>query len=306
MADYNGVAIARKIAGGIRARLVQQLDGAGLGETLNDPDNLKSTHDIDRAAAEIAAQVLGDSPCNLHVEGFAPRLVDNPAYTVYLDPVDGSLNWERGVADPAVVLAIAPGAGVEYLDDLEFAYVEGLRSGDRYIAGADNGVYVRRGASTTGLWLRCHGPELAQATGYLRCGYGRARAQLARTLPLFLAARDVRAFDNAGTEFAEISRSAAHFCVEARGVSDGFNILAWPLIRSAGGALTDIEGRSLAKQPYNPAAGVDYILAGSESLAQEIANVIHACAHESAQCVDSVAAALEERHTHRGGGAREG
>ncbi len=110
---------------------------------------------------------------------------------------------------------------------------------------------------------------MQDATGYLRAGYGGARRQLARTLPLYLGARDLRAIDNAATEFGEIARDAAHFLVEARGISDGFNLLAWPLVRAAGGVLRGLDGGHLAQAAFDPARPVDYLLAGNAALADD-------------------------------------
>ncbi|MDZ7828762.1 MAG: hypothetical protein U5K33_04500 [Halofilum sp. (in: g-proteobacteria)] len=106
--------------------------------------------------------------------------------------------------------------------------------------------------------------------GYLRAGYGGARRQLARTLPLYLGARDLRASDNAAIEFGEIARNAANFMVEARSLSDGFNLLAWPIVRAAGGVLRTLDGGDLPGQAFDPNASADYVLAGSEALAQDV------------------------------------
>lgn len=262
--------LAHRIAGDVREVLLRRGRDAHGGETLSDPDDLKSGHAVDRHAARAARRALGERRCNIHIEGEARRADPEAGFCVYIDPLDGSLNWDRGVGDPAFVLAAAPGPAAASLDDLAFAYVEGLHSGDCYYTREGRAVY-RHALAGDEVSLDARAPvSVASATGYIRCGYGGARRQLEWTLPLLLAARDLRAIDNAGTEFCEIARNAAHFMVEARGLSDGYNLLAWPIVRAAGGALLDLEGGELAPRPFDPAAPVDYVLAGSRALADDV------------------------------------
>jgi fructose-1,6-bisphosphatase/inositol monophosphatase family enzyme len=290
-AEANLAGRARRIAAEVRARLRHRLD-AGSGETLLEPDDLKSGHAIDAEAADVAREVLRDVPCTIRIEGepATQRSDADPRWSLCIDPVDGSLNWDRGVGDPAFVLAASPYPGPATLDDLTFAYVEGLRSGDRYWT-ADGAAWFESAATGRTLRLSCAAPGvLGHATGYLRCGYGGARAQLARTLPLFLAARDLRAFDNAGTELCEVARNAAHFLVEARGISDGFNLLAWPIVRAAGGVLLDLEGGHLARQPVELAEPADYVLAGNRPLAEAIVERIASAEPAALRCLDALSA----------------
>lgn len=268
--DLRLATIAGSIAAEVRTALLQRRDPGGSGESLIDPGDLKSTHDIDDRAAAIARGALADFSCNLVIEGETADIDAEAEFCIYLDPVDGSLNWDRGIGDPAFVLAAAPGPHAGCLDDLHFVYVEGLHSGDRYRT-ADGASFHHGRMTGHERRLQTAAPErLIDATGYLRAGYGGARRQLAATLPLYLQARDLRAFDNAATEFGEIARNAAHFMVEVRGISDGFNVLAWPLIRAAGGVLRGLDGSDLGSAPFEPRAPLDYLLAGNPVLADEL------------------------------------
>lgn len=273
--DIRLAAIAASIASDVRTALLQPSNPADSGESLADPADLKSTHDVDVRAAAIARRSLGDFNCNLVIEGEAAEFDPDAGFCVYLDPVDGSLNWDRGIGDPAFVLAVASGPRAGNLDDLHFAYVEGLRSGDRYRTAGETSFHYC-GLTGREQQLRTAAPRcLADATGYLRAGYGGARRQLAATLPLYLHARDLRAIDNAGTEFGEIARNAAHFLVEARGISDGFNVLGWPLVRAAGGVLRALDGSDLGSAPFEPSAPLDYLLAGNPELADSLLERMH-------------------------------
>ena len=264
--DLRLTAITTAIADEIRAAL---LESPVRGETLPDPSDLKAGHAIDLRAAGIARRHLRGHRCNLFIEGEDPDGDADAAFSVYLDPVDGSLNWERGTGDPAFVLAMARGARAECLDGLCFAGIVGLRSGDRYWTVAGE-AFHRCGLTGRERRLQTAAPgRVREAIGYLRAGYGAARRQLGRTLPLYLAARDLRAIDNAATEFGDIARNAAHFLVEARGISDGYNLLAWPLVRAAGAVLRGLDGADLVRAPFAPERPVDYLLAGNAELADD-------------------------------------
>lgn len=268
-------ALGHQIAQSIRGRLEQQLREYGLGETMADPRNLKSTHTIDDYAADVAAAALADYRCNIFTEGRADRFDPYAPVSFYIDPVDGSTNWERCVGDPAFVIACCPQPVARSISDLEAAYVEGLASGDRYWACNGEAVYECARTAQSARLGPAPAVPLSESTGYLRFGYGGARQQLEHSIPLMLSCRDIRAFDNAGTEFCHLARGAAHFIVETRGFSDGFNLLAYPVLRTTGGVILDLDGERLENRGWDPAAHYDYIAASSPALAYEVASYVH-------------------------------
>ncbi len=266
-------ALGQDAATAVRAALLGDA-ARGRGETLLDPRDLKSGHTVDDVASAAVRERIGGHDCNVYIEGETSEPDPEAAFCLYIDPVDGSLNWDRGIGDPAFVIAAAPGPAAACLDDLAFVYVEGLRTGDRYSADGASACYIEP-ASGERRELRCNAPDRVEAaTAYLRCGYGGARRQLEHSLALMLAARDVRAFDNAATELADIARGSADFMVEARGISDGFNLLAYPLLRAAGATLVDLDGEPLAGQPFDPLQPRDYVAAGSDALARAVVDMI--------------------------------
>jgi hypothetical protein len=76
--------------------------------------------------------------------------------------------------------------------------------------------------------------------------------------------------------------------VEARGISDGFNLLAWPLLRAAGGTLLDIDGVPLAPQPFVPDTPCDYVAAGNAELAHAAVATIHRMRSRQQRCIDDI------------------
>lgn len=279
--DY--LALCRQLANAIRDYVYQEKRRQGyVGETLSDPTDLKSVHAIDAYTATLAQQVFAQYDCNLFIESLASTPRADAQFAVYIDPIDGSLNWDRGVGDPCVVIAIAEGPQAECLDDLSIAYVQGLRSGDIYYTQGERALFHSHisGQETE---IACRGvTQLAQATAYLRCGYSMAERQLQHSLPLFLRARDIRAVDNAGMELCEIARNAADIMVEARHISDFFNLLAYPILRYAGGRLTDLQGNPLGPQAIQIDAPYDYIACNNAQLQDEALELIQRMRNEHA------------------------
>lgn len=264
------LSIARKIAQEIKEALVARLAKSGyIGETLKDPKDLKSSHDIDSVATAVAHDLLRSYNASVFIESMEGEIIENSAFSVYIDPVDGSLNWERGVGDPCFVMAVADFPKIVSLDELSFAYVMGLRSGDEYWTEDGKAFYRCALVGKEKVVVCSSKTTLAQSTAYLRAGYGFAACQLKHTLPLFYKVRDIRAFDNAGMEFCEVARGAADLMVEARDASDAFNLLTWPILRAAGGVLTDLKGNNLASQPIQIGKSYNYIAAANAQLVQE-------------------------------------
>lgn len=267
--------LCQAISQKVKQALVQNLAATGfVGETLENPHNLKSTHKIDEIATSMILEVLQDYPCNIYMESSCIQPKSKANFTIFIDPVDGSLNWDRGVGDPCIAIAISEKTADIQLKDLSFAYVEGLRSGDIYYT-RDNASYFWSQMTQKEIRIRASGKaQLSEATAYLRLGYSRAKNQLEASFPLFLLCRDIRAIDNAGIEICEIARSAADLMIEARKASDNFNLLAYPILKNAGGILCDLAGNALDDLSMESEQQVDYIACNNSALLAEALSVL--------------------------------
>jgi len=242
------------------------------GESLQDRHNLKSTHFIDIICSNLVTEILTEFNCNIFIESVNSSLKPDADFSIYIDPIDGSLNWERGVGDPSVVIAISNKSQINCLNDFTFSFVFGLRSQDVYYSDSENAYYVSSISKNT-VTIKCHGHHnIADATAYLRTGYGAAQQQLDHSLLLYTAVRDIRGFDNAAMEICEIARDAADVLVEARGISDFFNLLAYPILKSAGGYLTDLNGIDLGQQTINIDSIYNFIACNNKPLLTEVLN----------------------------------
>ncbi|MEQ8974870.1 MAG: inositol monophosphatase family protein [Coleofasciculus sp. C1-SOL-03] len=234
----------------------------------------KAKQEIDHKASEIIDSCLADYPINLYLQGEHPKLNPHANYSIFVDPIDGTSNWLRQVGDPSFVMAIAAKSSDVTLGDLNFAYVRGLRSGDCYY-GTQCAAYFRSAHRQDYTQIYCHSQvSLEDAIAYLRPGYHRAKEALSGSFPLWLCCRDIRSVDNSAMELCEIARGAADFMVECRHASENYNLLAYPILKSAGGYLVDFRGNSLASLSLESEYIVDYVACGSGYLLREILHII--------------------------------
>ncbi len=262
---------SRRIAYSIRDKLVEELSKAGyIGDTNLDSTDLKSHHSIDKVATKVILGELRKTNAAIYIEGEAPIIPDKPACSIYIDPVDGSLNWDRGVGDPCIAIAISDNEKINCLNDLNFAYVYGLRSGDEYWAEKGCAYYFCNLTQNTHKINAAKTSGINNMVAYFRTGYGMAKKQLQKTLPLFYKVKDIRAIDNAGIEICEIARGASDLMIEARDGSDGFNLIAYPILKAAGGALFSLDGLDLGLQSIKLEHKLNYIALGNPNQIKKI------------------------------------
>ncbi|MEL7036002.1 MAG: inositol monophosphatase family protein [Cyanobacteria bacterium J06592_8] len=271
--DYNN--LCRVISQKVKNSLVQNLSQMGwIGETLAKSSDLKSTHQIDEIAIRVIKSVLKDYQCNIYLESKPVEYQDGASFSIFIDPVDGSLNWERGVGDPCIAIAISEKTTDIKLKDLSYAYVEGFRSGDFYYTQSGSSYFFSQLTQKEVCIQSVGKVRLSEATAYLRPGYSLAKNQLISSFPIFLLCRDIRAIDNAGMEICEIARNAADLMIEARKGSDNFNLLAYPILKSAGGILCDLSGNSLDELSMESSVQVDYIACNNPELLTQTLDVL--------------------------------
>jgi len=222
---------------------------------------------------------------SIHIEGYPSILSSNTRFHIFIDPVDGSLNCDLAVGDPAVVIAYAYGKMPSF-KDIFCGYVYCLRSKDTYFS-KKGCVYYRKAESKKPFRIKCDSSvkKLKDAILYYNDGYGQEFAEAsfkkAGALPLFVKHRN--AFDNAAAEICQLARGAAHLRVEARSYqkgrqkrgSDHANILtAFSIGKPAGLIVTDLEGKPLDDIIIKLDESQDFICVASKELLDETLNVL--------------------------------
>jgi len=233
-------------------------------------DEPKARRSINEVAIETVLETLTDVPCNILLEAWPARRHPRAEFTIIMDPIDGAINWDRGIGDPCLALAIAEKLDQICLGDLIYAYVTGLRTGDTY--ETRNGkAHYRSGLS--GIERVIHTAQtthLSQAMGYLKMGYGGVAQQLHVCRNLFTRFQDLRSIDNSAIELCELSRGAADVIVEARKLSNNFNVIAYPILKQAGGVLCDLNGASLDLLSLEVEQLVNYVACSTPELRDQV------------------------------------
>ncbi len=271
--DY--LRLSKKLGKTLKTFLIAQLRENGFrGVQAKNAADTKGTHLVDRQAFGILSDLLKDTSCNIFMEGFPAQTKVDAEFSIFLDPMDGSINWDKGVGDPCLALAITEKNPPWKFEDLTFAYVEGFRSGDYYYTKAAQSIYYSNLLQKEFAIAAGGASLLSECYAYLKTGYSGAERQLIGSYPLMLLCRDIRAFDNSGTELAQLARGSADFMMEARQLSDFYNLLAYPLVKYAGGDIYNLEGESIAGLPLDIDKQYDFIAVKNPDLMMEIMPVL--------------------------------
>lgn len=262
--------LGNAIASRIRGRTAERLDEFASVEAPPRNGYARPTLAIHRHAAQSAAEILYPKRYNLFTEGYTGPYDTCAPLSFYLVPIDGALNSDRRASEPAFAIACCSGPAAARLADLDAAYVEGLVTGDRYWA-QDGKAFFRAGPTGRTMPLSYQGPQrLADSVGYLRFAETGAAKPPVAALSRFRGVCGMRAADGAAMKFCEIARGTADFMISPHGIANGYDLLAWPVVRAIGGDLCTLAGHSLPEEPFNLDAVYHYIVASSANLCREV------------------------------------
>lgn len=219
---------------------------------------------------------------------------ENPAYSWYIDPLDGSLNREKKgntLGLPySFALSVFEGGNHTY-EDYVAAGVIDLRSGDTWVAQKGLGTFVNGVLSRTSGNTRVDlGNNIGIAEGY----YPFNRYLFAE---MFSDQKGwLRSPGSAAIEMAKVAHGEVDFFISAFQKTDvlgtGFAILS-----EAGGFACDMYGNPLNSRTYDFKKPIEQgvILAASKPLAQELVERYHTTLDKLAQRNKALkAAGLEE------------
>jgi len=250
--------------------------GGLYGLNRSSDQGVKDTHQIDKLAFDLINKHLSHLPVNLYIEGFPPITTANATYNFYIDPVDGSRNWDRGVGDPCFCLAVSENKPHLTFRDISFAFIGGYHSFDQYYIQGESAIYeshvLQQKVTLKGIK---RSQTLSTAHAYLKPGYSSAKYHFDFCLPIYYRVKDIRAIDNSGMDLCEIARGAADFAIEARQLSDFYNLLAYPIFHVAGGIITDLAGQDLIDKEFDINAQYDFIASSNKPLLNEVFEVLH-------------------------------
>lgn len=251
--------------------------------------DLKGHHSVDEIAIDKIKEHLTtiNIQANIYIEGHEPIIQgDDPEFSIYIDPVDGSLNRDLRVGNPSCVIAMSSHKESQF-KDLEFGYVYDLHSGDTYYSYNDEAFYITAGQEEA-IQIKCDSSvyKLEDAIAYINSGYGAdfAKQEFLKTGVLRFLVKHVNGFDNTSMEICQMARGAAHLRVESRSYtdsnrkkkgSDHANLIAAMTIGKASGLyITDLEGKPLDEEMIDIDKVQDFICCSNPDLLEETVDKI--------------------------------
>jgi len=163
------------------------------------------------------------------------------AWTLIVDPVDGSENFARGSEWSSVALALLPGEAAPEPDAVNHALVGNIFTGSVCEAVAGEGVW-RNGAPVAP--SNVDDPGGAVVALDLKA---RDEIALARTCRVLRVVKDARRFGSAAGEIAAVAYGGVDAYVDARGTLSPENYMAaYLLVKQAGATISDRDGQPLA------------------------------------------------------------
>jgi fructose-1,6-bisphosphatase/inositol monophosphatase family enzyme len=223
------------------------------------------------------------------------KLAQRPKWTIFLDPVDGSINFSRGIEGTAFSIAIVPGEieiekGLR-LEEIEYGLVGSIISGSICYAQKGKGVYYK-GVFSGFKEKRVFGSkirDLENACLEIDLDFGsvspiekinKEKSQkIKRIFPLIYPKRQVkfiRRNGSAALALMEVATGAIDAYVDLRDRLTPENWLApYLLIKEAGGVFTDFKGKEIGeiksfREPFS------ILASGNKILHQKILKLLRA------------------------------
>jgi myo-inositol-1(or 4)-monophosphatase len=163
------------------------------------------------------------------------------AWTLIVDPVDGSENFSCGIEWAYISLALLPGEETPEPDAVNHSLVGNIFTGSFCEAVAGEGAWRNR------LPVLPSTVTLARAAVVALDLKTRSASALSRTSRLLAAVQDGRRFGSAASEFAAVAYGGVDAYANARDTLSLENYMAAYLIaKQAGGTISDRRGRQLA------------------------------------------------------------
>lgn len=271
----------------------------------NTQSDSKGSHKIDKYTKNVIIDVITEDfsevmrNANIYIEGEPVLWAEEPTCCILIDPVDGSRSADQHIGDPCMMLAFTP---VFRDNNLKFkhiqtCYIRGLHSGDRYFTYQGKAYYVPEGYKYSLLedgrilldetrvlnaitLKKSSKSSLKDASVIVRDGYGMRNVVSSKiNHDILNEVKHTFSYDITGIELCYLAsgRDIVNLVVEARrhfkdgkwAGSDGFNLMAYPLVKAAGGMIYTLDGQELDEIIFEPSEIYDFIAASDQALVEE-------------------------------------
>lgn len=221
------------------------------------------------------------------------KIVEKPEWTIFLDPVDGSVNFRQNIEGTAFSIAVAPGeVKIEQgfkPEKIQYALVGSIISGSTCYAAKGKGAYYKgifNGFKETRVFSSKN-KELENACVEIDLDFAsvseieaiseKKSQKIERVFPLIYPKRRtkfIRRNGSAALGLMELAMGAVDVYIDARDRLTPENWLgAYLLIKEAGGVFTDFEGNEVNEIRSFREAG-SFLASGNRELHQKILNCL--------------------------------
>jgi len=200
--------------------------------------------------------------------GEIPPKEGEAKYVLVIDPVDGSTNFGRKIESVAFSIAAIPAKKPLQLENVEFALVGSIFSGNVFKAQKGKGAFYNNerafSSKEDSIEKACVGIDLDF----------KDRSKLVRVKRILEKAKYIRRGGSAALDTAYVSNGACDACLDVRGMSTVENFIAdYLLIKEAGGIFTDAFGNKLPKI-QSLGETFSWVASGNQKLHKEIVGLL--------------------------------
>jgi len=189
------------------------------------------------------------------------KISDSPEYTLVLDPVDGSINFARGIEFVGFSVAVLP-YGKLLLKNVKYALVGNVFSGTVFKAEKDKGSFRNNERIKTSRI-----EDLSKAVLFTAS----VPKRVSERIPVIRTVYRVRYLGSASLELSYVASGSGEACIINNLTPENY-AAAYLILKEAGGILTDVRGNELPELDMKK--GYDILASGNKELHKQIIELL--------------------------------
>jgi myo-inositol-1(or 4)-monophosphatase len=225
---------------------------------------------LDQEAEDLIIRTLQDSGISFSIlteERGAIAPESNAEFIAIIDPIDGSVNLERGVPLCSIGIAVVPMKDLMTTDDVEISIIDSIFTQETYIARKGSGV-TRNGLSVS--------PSRTTDPSEAIISYDTNRSMVGefgdasfRTLAKI---KDTRRSASNLLDLCWTACGAIDAMIDLREILPIVHVSGTHMVQEAGGTVLDANGQRFV-QSLNMDLRMNFIAAGTAELAHALSNI---------------------------------
>jgi myo-inositol-1(or 4)-monophosphatase len=221
---------------------------------------------LDKEAENQAIKILQQSSTRFGILTEEQGLIvpeKNPEYLVVMDPIDGSVNLERGIPLCSIGLSVVPYAESMQTDDVEVSIIESIFTNETYIAEKGHGAKKNGKSINPSQNTKAKTSIISYDTNRPLIGtFGEA------SLRVMSSVRDIRRTASNLLDLCWTADGSLDAMIDLRGILPIVHVSGTHMVNEAGGFVLEENGTRF-NLPIDSAKRMSFIAAGTEELARQ-------------------------------------